>query len=53
MMMINQCMTQGRRVHFLKQKKIFHVISENIEFLHVNNMRNFSLFIEQEISNKN
>ena len=41
--------------HFLEQKNFFYVKSEseNIKFLHVNNMRDFSLFIEQDISNKN
>ena len=34
------------------KKNFFHVKLENIHFLHVNNMRDFSLFIEQEISDK-
>ena len=38
--------------HFLEQKNVFHVKSENIRFLDVNNMRDFSLFIEQDISDK-
>ena len=40
--------------HFLEQNVFFHVKSEskNIKFLHVNNMQDFSLFIEQDISNK-
>ena len=38
--------------HFLKQKIFFHVKSENIIFLHVNNVWDFSLFIEQNIDDK-
>ena len=34
-------------------KNVFsHVKSENLKFLHVNNIRDFSLFIEQNISDK-
>ena len=51
---------QGRREktgrqhphHFLEQKNFFHVISENITFLHVKNIWDLSLFIEQDISDK-
>ena len=34
-------------------KFFFHVKSENIKYLHVNNMWDFSLFFEQDISDKN
>ena len=34
------------------KKKCFFVKLENITFLHVNNMIDFSLFIEQDISDK-
>ena len=38
--------------HFLEQNLFFHVKLENATFLHVNNMGDFSLFIEQGISDK-
>ena len=38
--------------HFLKQKLFSHVKLEDIKFLHVNNTWDFSLFIEQGISDK-
>ena len=38
--------------HFLVQKSFSHVKSENLKFLHVNKMWDFSLFIEQDISDK-
>ena len=38
--------------HFVEQKFSFHAKSENIKLLHVNNMWDFSLFIEQDISDK-
>ena len=38
--------------HFLERKFFFHVKSENMKFLHVNNMWDFSLFIEKGIGDK-
>ena len=38
--------------HFLERKKIFLLKLENIKFLHVTNMWDFSSFIEQDISDK-
>ena len=37
---------------FLEQNFFSHVKSENIAFLHVNNVSDFSLFVEQDISDK-
>ena len=37
---------------FQKHKFFFHVKLGNIKFLHVNNMGNYSLFIEQDLSDK-
>ena len=38
--------------HFLEQTCFLYVTSENIKFLHVNNMWDFSLFIEKDTSDK-
>ena len=38
--------------HFLQQKFFSHFKSENLKFLHVNSMWDFSFFIEQDISDK-
>ena len=38
--------------HFVEQKCFFHTKSENIKFLHVSYMWDFSLFIEQDVSDK-
>ena len=47
---------QGRRESkykkLLEQTLFFHVILENIKFLHVKNIWGMSLFIEQDISDK-
>ena len=49
---------QGRRQHSLPfppfpgAKFLFHVKSENRKFLHVKNIWNLSLFVEQDISDK-
>ena len=38
--------------HFLLQNIFFHLKSENINVLNVKNMWDFSLFIEQDVSDK-
>ena len=38
--------------HFQDQKIFFHVKLGNIKFLHVSNMWDYSLFIEQDLSDK-
>ena len=42
----------GGGARILEQKSIFHVKSENIKSLHVINIWDFGLFIEQDISDK-
>ena len=37
---------------FLEQKFFFDLQSENIKFLYVNSIRDFSSFIEQDMSDK-
>ena len=46
------CVWEQPTHHFLEQKKFLHLNSENIKFLHANNMWDFSLFIEQDRSDK-